>query len=327
MARIIIGIFETRADAEAVRQDLIQAGLSDQQIRVTSEESLAGTTAKPRAERNTFWDDVRDMFGFGEQDYYEEASRRGHMAVRVDAEEAEVDRTVEVMDRHGAIDIDRRAEEWKQSGWQPKEAGRTEGESVVPVTEEQLKVGKRHEQRGGVRIYSRVVEEPVEQDVTLREEHAHVERRPADRPAGEEAFEEKTIEVAETREEPVVRKEAHVTEEVVVGKDVEEHTETVRDTVRHTEVDVEELENEFRQDYQRSYADRGAYEQYQPAYRLGAELAQDDRFRDEDWSTVAPYARQKFEERQPGNAYRWDEFEEAVHRGFEQTHSRIHAHH
>jgi stress response protein YsnF len=51
---------------------------------------------------------------------------------------------------------------------------------------------------------------------------------------------EGTIEVRETVEEPVVQKVARVTEEIEVGKRVDERTETIRDTVRHTEVEVDE---------------------------------------------------------------------------------------
>jgi len=45
--------------------------------------------------------------------------------------------------------------------------------------------------------------------------------------------------VTETAEEAVVSKTARVTEEVVVSKDVTERTERVADTVRRTEVDVD----------------------------------------------------------------------------------------
>ena len=41
-----------------------------------------------------------------------------------------------------------------------------------------------------------------------------------------------------TAEEPVVAKTAHVVEEVVVGREATERTETVKDTVRREEVDV-----------------------------------------------------------------------------------------
>jgi uncharacterized protein (TIGR02271 family) len=113
----------------------------------------------------------------------------------------------------------------------------------IPVVEEQLKVGKREVQRGGVRIYARTSERPVEETVTLREERARVERRPVNRAAtGEElgnAFEERSIELSETAEEPVVSKTARVVEEVDVGKEVSSRTETIKDTVRRRDVEVE----------------------------------------------------------------------------------------
>lgn len=115
------------------------------------------------------------------------------------------------------------------------------GEVKIPVVEEELKVGKREVERGGVRVESRVEETPVEKDVHLREEHVHVERRPVDRPVtnADQVFKEGTIEVTEKVEEPVVSKTARVVEEVVIGKEAEERTETVRDTVRRTDVDVQ----------------------------------------------------------------------------------------
>lgn len=55
---------------------------------------------------------------------------------------------------------------------------------------------------------------------------------------------ERVIEIGEMREEAVVSKHAVVREELVVRKDVEERTERISDTVRRTEVDVEQLESE-----------------------------------------------------------------------------------
>jgi uncharacterized protein (TIGR02271 family) len=115
------------------------------------------------------------------------------------------------------------------------------GEEVIPVAEERLRVGKRDVSHGRVRIRAYVVETPVEEQVTLREERVAVERRPADRALSdaEQAFQERTIEAEERGEEAVVSKEARVTEEVVVRKEAEQRTETVSDTVRQTEVEVE----------------------------------------------------------------------------------------
>jgi stress response protein YsnF len=55
-----------------------------------------------------------------------------------------------------------------------------------------------------------------------------------------EPFRERTIEVSATAEEAVVAKEARVKEEVVVRKEAEERTEIVSDTVRRTEVEVDD---------------------------------------------------------------------------------------
>jgi uncharacterized protein (TIGR02271 family) len=118
------------------------------------------------------------------------------------------------------------------------------GEERLPIIREELRIGKRPVERGGVRVESRVEETPVEEEVRLREERVTVERHPTDRPVtdGElENLDGRSIEVTERGEEAVVDKRARVVEEVVVKKDVEERTEQVRDTVRRTDVNVEQL--------------------------------------------------------------------------------------
>ncbi len=118
------------------------------------------------------------------------------------------------------------------------------GEAVVPIAEEELVVGKRAVDRGGVRVFRRTVEEPVEQDVSLHGERVVLEYRDANRPATEADVRagSQQIELVETAEVPVVQKVARVVEEVHVGKQATEHTEVVQDTVRHTEIDVEPIE-------------------------------------------------------------------------------------
>lgn len=123
--------------------------------------------------------------------------------------------------------------------------GMNEGEIALPVIEEEIRVGKRTVERGGVRVRTRVEEIPVEEQVRLREETVHVERRPVNRAvtdADAAAVRGGVIEVTEVGEEAVVAKQARVVEEVVVGKEVVEHQETVRDTVRRTDVEVEQID-------------------------------------------------------------------------------------
>jgi uncharacterized protein (TIGR02271 family) len=242
---------------------------------------------------------------------YAEGVRRGGSLVTVRADEADVDRIVDILDDEGTVDLDERQTTWRSEGWSGGTSasvpsaglmsgrdamnggsdladsvlsgrGSTAGslgaagdaetgpdlaagsartasaststtgrdslsgasgrDEVIPVVEEELHVGKRDVGAGRVRIHSRVVERPVQEQVNLREERVHVERRPVDRALSETdaAFRDRTIEAEERREEAVVSKEARVKEELVVRKDVEQRTETISDTVRSTEVDVED---------------------------------------------------------------------------------------
>ncbi|WP_373696786.1 YsnF/AvaK domain-containing protein, partial [Microvirga yunnanensis] len=164
---------------------------------------------------------------------YAEGVRRGGALVTVRASDTEVDRIVDILDDEGTVDFDERENTWRDT------------DEVIPVAEEELHVGKREVNRGRVRLHSRVIERPVQEQVTLREERVNVERRPASgaTQAGAIAgdpFQERTIEVEERAEEAVVSKEARVVEEVVVRKEAEQRTETISDTVRKTEVDVED---------------------------------------------------------------------------------------
>ncbi len=122
--------------------------------------------------------------------------------------------------------------------------GKSTSETAIPVIEEELRVGKRTVDQGGVRIYRRIVEIPAEESIKLREEHVVVERNAVDRaatPAELEGQGNRLIELTETAEEAVITKNARVVEEVIVGKQTEEHTQHIRDTIRRTEVEVEEL--------------------------------------------------------------------------------------
>jgi stress response protein YsnF len=119
-----------------------------------------------------------------------------------------------------------------------------QSETHLPVIDEEIDIGKRKVEQGGIRVTTHVHERPVEEQVTLRDETVHVDRRKVDRPATDADFErmrDQEFEVRETEEEAVVNKRARVTEEVHISKDVDEHRETVRGTERTTDVDVEKV--------------------------------------------------------------------------------------
>ncbi len=116
----------------------------------------------------------------------------------------------------------------------------------VELAEEKLVVGKRAINRGTTRVRRYVVETPVEEAIRLRSESVSVERRPVvdHRPVSNADFTEKVVEMSESDEVPVVSKIAQVKEELVIRKEVDERTETIRDKVRHEEAEVTREENE-----------------------------------------------------------------------------------
>jgi uncharacterized protein (TIGR02271 family) len=131
------------------------------------------------------------------------------------------------------------AEQRSASGEQRMGAAHGQDDETIPLAEEQVQVGKERVERP-VRVRRFVVERPVEQQVNLRDERVEIERRPAQgTTVGDRAFEERTIEVRESHEVPMVNKTAEVSEEVLVRREGTERTETVRDTARKEEIEVD----------------------------------------------------------------------------------------
>jgi len=289
-----------------------------------------------------------------EAGYYAEGVRRGGALVTANVDDSRADKAHQILDGYNPVDINERAQTWQKEGWTgyradakpytveeiQKERSRYTntlntnmsknldkgGEVAIPVVEEKINIGKREVESGGVRVRKYVQERPVETDVTLRKEHVVVDRRPVDRAATTamgDAFKEGTIEVTEKSEQAVINKEARVVEEVVVRKDVNQQTEKVRDTVRRTDVEVENMGNTganamtgYRAHYQKYYGSSGQkYDYYEPAYTYGQTLRSDKRYSNWDWTRLEPEARRTWEQRYPNTT--WERIKDAVRYAWE----------
>jgi stress response protein YsnF len=207
--------------------------------------------------------------------------------------------------------------------------------TVVPVVEEEIQVGKRKVEKGGVKVSTTVTETPVEADVHLHEERVKVKRRAVDRPvtdADVQAFQEGTIEMKESAEEAVVSKRVRVIEEVVLSKEARDTTQKVRDKVRKTDVDVHEVDTPavvtdqgfetFRPTFEKHFkshygkSGRVTLEEFTPAYRFGHSLGTDEHYRSGDWATIEPEARKHWESKNEGT---WEEFKDAIHHAWDKA--------
>jgi uncharacterized protein (TIGR02271 family) len=269
MTRTITALFDHRADAEAAEARLKAADIDADHIRIHDKSSTGyNETGHSTQVEPGLWSSIKNAFLPDEDRHtYEEGVRRGGVLLTVDVDEDHVDDAVRVLEEADTVDIDDRSQQWRSSGWAGSpaaaamsssygaDADRTDpgygvatgtmdssrDEEVIPVVEEQLVVGKREVDRGGVRVRSYVTETPVHEQVRLRNERVNVERRPVDRgvTVGDDAFRERTIDMTATGEEAVVGKTSHVVEEVVVSKTADERVEQIDDTVRRTDVEVE----------------------------------------------------------------------------------------
>ncbi|GGM18415.1 YsnF/AvaK domain-containing protein [Pseudomonas asuensis] len=269
------GVSQTNIQIAAANEAGVTEGTTDTSLRSDTHD---GSMSEKVGHffRSVFGSDDTEHSRYGET--YSEAVRRGSTVVTVTVnDDAQVPVVEDILERNGAIDIDERSATWTSEGAtaypdtmgdstvtgstsrMAPTAGATTATTMgvgatpladqtptettaIPVMEEELKVGKRENRLGRVRVVSHMTERPVEETVSLREEHAVIERRPVDRAVSTSdlsAFREGTVEIQETAEEAVVAKTARVVEEVVVGKESTQHTETVRDTVRRTDVDIE----------------------------------------------------------------------------------------
>lgn len=271
---------------------------------------------------------------------FENRLRQGGVLLTVRTDDARADRAADILDANGARDVDEdsattTSQHLTGSGVTtmrdtPKlntttttrdDAMRTgnvrrdvTGDQSIPVVEERVEIGKREVGRRAVRIYSEVQEHPVERDIELREEHIHVDRRPVDRAATDadlRAFKEGSIELTETREEPVVHKESRVVEEVIVGKDVNMRRETIHETARRTEVKVEETGGTTNTSASKMMSG--------PGYEFGSKYASDSRYRDREWSTVEPDLRRDWEAHGHGT---WEEFKDSIRGGWDKIRGR-----
>lgn len=232
MTNNIIGVFDSTSVADDVAKDLQSSGFSSS--AVTQYKGSSSDLETQLQNAGVEADEARD--------YTTSVTKDGAIVV-VQADETQTDEAVAIMNRYyTAADSDAQY----ATGDGQTTTGGTD-EERLEVVEEQLQVGKRAVERGGVRVKRVVSEREVEEQVTLRDETIKVDRQAVNRSVtdADDLFTEKTIELTETDEEAVVAKEAKVVEEVVVGKEVENRTETVRDTVRRADVEIEQLGSSY----------------------------------------------------------------------------------
>lgn len=258
----IVTLFDTAQHADAARQNLEAAGFSSSDISVINNKTLSLAGAKlsePGLWHRLFGKDIQPY----EAIVYGRSVQTGGVVLTVRVPEEDVPKATRILNQHEAVDLQKRAVQqglitaavmpkpvatpapatMAAGSTMPTPTGAIPTEEVLRLAEEQLDVGKRMVQEGTTRIRRFVTETPVEAQVTLHEEHARVIRRASTDQAfvRDVDWTDRTIEVAEMAEEPIVNKSVRITEEVVIRKEATDTVKTLRDKVRRQQVEVERI--------------------------------------------------------------------------------------
>jgi uncharacterized protein (TIGR02271 family) len=222
---------------------------------------------------------------------------------------------------------------------------------TVELREDELRARKEQVAAGEVELHKEVVTEEKTIDVPVTHEEVVIDRHavpphPSNRPIGED----QTIRVPVREERVELEKQPVVYEEVEIGKRQIEGTEHVSGTTRREELRVENEGNvdvrgggrtaeagdtwdtmspHYRQEWERRHGTSGGrWEEYEPGYRYGHEMANDPRYRDRQWSEMEPSLRTDYEDWSRRNHYAyepdaWDRIRESAREAWEGSRARV----
>ncbi len=269
MNKTVVAIFNSMKEAQIAADDLFDNGFLKENIDVSSgekyEEDEKGESAITRFFKN--------LFGTNDEktkQYSHVAKKRYVVAVHAQSVEEALE-ACEILDDKGAIDVNDHYNKYFTPVTENRDAAQDEKtdeediqnnveahtddeiadesqSKIVPAIGENPEVPKKEVPTGGVRVRSRIVEKPVEENLRLREEHVHIERRKVDRaPTDEELrnFKKETAEFTADTKVPGMDTTPKVVEEVSVQKDVDLSNENVHDKVRSSDVVVEDLDDDM----------------------------------------------------------------------------------
>lgn len=251
----VIGIFEKGIDAQLAAQKLESSNISSNNIDISNQSNRDRMGDADRNESDGVGNFFSSLFGDNDESRkHSEVARKGWIVTVHANSRQEAERAAEILDQSGAIDVDEHSMRMRNEQGASTARGTSPSagsDTRIPIIEEKTNIGKRESEAGGVRLRSRIVERPVEENLRLREEHVTVERNPVNRAANEgdlQSFKEGEMQIRERTEVPIVNKEARVVEEIKVHKDTDVRNETIRSTERKTEVDVDKLRNDQNRD-------------------------------------------------------------------------------
>lgn len=367
MTTTIVGLFDNEHTVQHIKNGLKDHGISERHVNTVTWRSLSegndpwGIGKSGESATSKLADELesRGVPSSDARQFAEAVRRGGNLVITELDDDSKADEVARYLDQQESVDLSSRREKWRKTGYSgfnpnadlysreevEKEKSRILGsgeEARMTSAREDVRVGKRDVDTGGLRVHKRVVEKPVDTEVHLRSEKAEIHREKVNKSLGrnsshgdDDVFRDETIEVREHSEEPVVQKETRIEEEIRIGTSVEEHTETIHETARETVIDIERLtadvgdkhdfanfEEDFREHHKSQYTTTGAdYSSYEPAYRFGHAFGVSDRYEGREYNDIESDMQRSYE-REHGEGT-FSKYRDAARHGFEAARRRL----
>ncbi len=283
MQRTLIAVFDNRGDAQSALDELVSAGFSRPQIRLSENAPETDTSTGEGSFVDSIKHFLTHMFGTDDsvhvQKYSDAVTRGHHVLTLTAADEPEVERAADIVERWGPVDIDEKSALW--SGGEP--------------AAEAMRMGAGTQQQSASMSQQSMQGTPGSaQGAAPSGLQGTPQQGSQQRAAGTGGV-----------EIPVSQR---------IGVRVFEHIAVHEPGAIADALDDDE--RYFRSHYNSNYAGAGEqYDDYAPAYKYGSSMAASEQYRGRLWKDVEPALRSDWEGHNPGSA--WSKFKTAVRHGWE----------
>jgi uncharacterized protein (TIGR02271 family) len=262
----LVAAFDNNEHAMSAVNALKAGGFHSDDISILDQARLVSGKGATNQKHVGLW---QRLFGEDitryEATVYGDTIREGGVVVSVRVPREQVAQAAGILDLHHPINVHDRAVTTGIAEAPHVDAARTQSQmplapkqqpAVTPklaeihqdalrLAEEQLEVGKKMVETGRTRVRRFTTEQEVQQDVTLHEEHAELLRKAVSQPASAADIDwsDKEIEVAETKEQALIKKTAKVVEEISLRTKGDDHIETIHEKLRRQQAEVQQVDS------------------------------------------------------------------------------------
>jgi hypothetical protein len=302
MNHTLAAVFETRAEANLAKDELVHNGFDRDAIQIHDSGSVAGTARIDDDE--SILGNVKKMFSdmlgrdHADQHVYAEALNRGHTVLALDTDTLEAsERAADIIEDFSPIDIDESETMWRASGW-----GANVMRSGVGMQQTSIGSQQAAPEYHGIRPREDAVVFARSEQVTLAP--GSMQRGAVGSgsvtPAGDPVADiQNTVQRSGMRIYP---RDAGINQDsidILTGKE-------------------EADDDHFRSHWEKTLSyTGGTYQEFDPAYRYGESMAGNPGYKDKPWDDAEPHLRSQWETQNPQST--WEKFKSAVREGWDRV--------